>query len=338
MADATLELITAVIPTRGRADLVVRAVHSALGQTYPNVEVVVVVDGPDEATVKILQAIGEPRLRVVALTENAGGSEARNIGIREARGSWIALLDDDDEWLPDKLTRQMAARGKVNARHCLVTCQRLERQLGHPDIIAPRRILRPSEDVSEYLFYSDDRKRHTCGPQTSSYLATKDLYLDVPFSKGLKCHQDWDWYLRAMQCGDTAGFMVEEPLYIMYVETTRPRVTDVARWEISLDWVESRKYLFTPRAYNSFLINDCLHRCEETRNRTRIFLKILALCWNSGGLRARDLITAAKWYVFRPSIRMRLIRCYKRMQQSWDGITARNRELDSARTKSEEYP
>jgi glycosyltransferase involved in cell wall biosynthesis len=295
------------------------------------------VDGPDEDTVKILQAVGDPRLRVVALTENVGGSEARNIGIREARGSWIALLDDDDEWLPEKLTKQMAARGNVNTRLCLVTCRRLERQPGHPDIVAPRRTLRPGEDVSEYLFYSEDRKRHTCGPQTSGYLGTKDIFLDVPFSKGLKCHQDWDWYLRAMRCGETVAFMVEEPLYIMHVEPRRPRVTDVARWELSLDWVESRKYLFTSRAYNSFLINDCLHRCEETRNRLRIFRKVLALCWNRGGLRARDLIAAAKWYVFRPSVRMRLIRSYRRMQQGRGGITAGNRELETARTKGEVY-
>jgi glycosyltransferase involved in cell wall biosynthesis len=314
---------------------VVRAVRSALQQTYANVEVVVVVDGPDEATVEALQALGEPRLRVIALTGNVGGSEARNIGIREARGSWIGLLDDDDEWLPEKLAKQMAAPGKVTARHRMVTCQRLERQPGHADVVAPRRVLRAGEDVSEYMFYSEDRKRHTCGPQTSSYLATKELFLDVPFSKGLKCHQDWDWYLRAMRHGETAAFMVEEPLYVMHVETTRARVTDVARWELSLAWVESRKDLFTARAYNSFLINDCMHRCEETRNRARIFSKLLALCWSRGGLRARDLIAAVKWYLFRPSVRMRLIGYYRRMRQSRHGTPAVNRGLDTPPTQSE---
>ena len=96
MTETTAPLITAVIPTRGRADLVTRAVFSALHQSYPHVEVIVVVDGPDPDTLAALKAVDEQRLRVIALTENVGGSEARNIGVRAARGSWIALLDDDD--------------------------------------------------------------------------------------------------------------------------------------------------------------------------------------------------------------------------------------------------
>ena len=142
MPDSTLPLITAVIPTRRRAGLVLRAVRSALGQTYPNVEVVVVVDGPDAETVETLQGLAESRLRVIALAENVGGSKARNIGVREAQGRWIALLDDDDQWMPEKLAKQMATMAHTDARHCLVTCRRLERQPGQPDILAPRRLPR----------------------------------------------------------------------------------------------------------------------------------------------------------------------------------------------------
>ena len=96
MTDTDLPWITAVIPTRDRADLVTRAVRSVLDQTYPNVDAVVVVDGPDPATVAILTAMNEPRLRVISLDANVGGSEARNIGVRRARGRWVALLDDDE--------------------------------------------------------------------------------------------------------------------------------------------------------------------------------------------------------------------------------------------------
>jgi glycosyltransferase involved in cell wall biosynthesis len=313
MGDA-LPLITAVIPTRGRPDLVVLAVRSALNQTYPKVEVVVVVDGPDAATVNTLEALAEPKLRVVALPENVGGSEARNIGARAAHGSWVAMLDDDDEWLPEKLTKQMAALANVSARHCLITCRCLQRQPGHPDVVAPRRVPRESENISEYMFYSDEPKlRHICGPQTSSYLATKELFLDVPFTKGLKCHQDWDWYLRAMNNSTTVAAMLEEPLYIMNVEMVRPRVTQLQRWELSLSWVESRKEMFTPRAYTSFLINECMYRCEETKGRVRIFRKLLGLCRSGGRLRTKDLATAAKWYLFRPTTRMRLIGYYRRL-------------------------
>jgi glycosyltransferase involved in cell wall biosynthesis len=317
MMDGALPLITAVIPTRGRPDLVVLAVRSALNQTYPSVDVVVVIDGPDAATVDALNALAEPRLQVIALPENVGGSEARNIGARAARGSWVAMLDDDDEWFPEKLTKQMAALANVTARHCLITCRCLQRQPGHPDLVAPRRVPRKGEDISEYMFYSDERKvRHTCGPQTTSYLATKELFMDVPFTKGLKCHQDWDWYLRAMNNSSTVAAMLEEPLYIMNVEPARPRVTQLQRWELSLSWVESRKEMFTPRAYTSFLINECMFRCEETTGRVRIFRKLLGLCRSGGRLRIRDLATAAKWYFFRPTTRLRLIGYYRRLKTS----------------------
>jgi len=329
MPDSTLPLITAVIPTRRRAGLVLRAVRSALGQTYPNVEVVVVVDGPDAETVETLQGLAESRLRVIALAENVGGSKARNIGVREAQGRWIALLDDDDQWMPEKLAKQMATMAHTDARHCLVTCRRLERQPGQPDILAPRRLPRAGEDVSEYLFYSEDSNKHTSGPQTSGFLGTRELFLEVPFSEGLKCHQDWDWYLRAMHNRETVAVAMDEPLYVMYVEPARPRVTDIARWELSLDWVESRKHLFTQRAFISFLINECMFRCEETSNRARIFRKLLALSRSSGRLRMKDLMAAMKWYMFRPSVRLRLVRPYKRLRASLRAAAATSHAMEA---------
>jgi glycosyltransferase involved in cell wall biosynthesis len=320
MNDTTAPLITAVIPTRGRAGLVARAVRSALHQTYPHVEVIVVVDGPDEATLEALKAIEEQRLRVIALAENVGGSEARNIGVRAARGTWIALLDDDDQWFSEKLATQIAV-ADLSARHFLVTCRRLERQPGRPDVLAPRRGLRPGEHVSEYMFYPEDKRHHLCGPQTSSFLATKELFLDVPFSKGLRCHQDWDWYLRVMHNERTVALMVDEPLYVMDVEPERPRMTQIAKWHFSLDWVESRKNLFTLRAYRSVLINECMFRCEETTHRTRIFKELLSLCQQSGKLRGTDWIAIAKWYLFRPSVRLRLRRYQRQIKASlWGGF------------------
>src|ERR1700744_4710601 len=95
--------VSAVIPTRNRPGLVCRAVESVLKQTIADLEVVVVVDGPDAATALALQEFHDPRIRCIELQQNVGGSEARNVGIREAQGTWIALLDDDDEWLPTKL-------------------------------------------------------------------------------------------------------------------------------------------------------------------------------------------------------------------------------------------
>ena len=98
--------ISGVIPVRDRAGLVARAIDSALAQTGPAFELIVVDDGSRDATPAVLAGYGE---RIVALRqEPTGRSAARNAGIARARGEWIAFLDSDDAWLPGKLSAQLA--------------------------------------------------------------------------------------------------------------------------------------------------------------------------------------------------------------------------------------
>ena len=89
-------LLSIIIPTYNRPQLLLRAVNSALAQTIKNFEVLVV----DDCSEKPVDLPEHSRLRVLRLPENKGGSAARNIGIKEARGKWISFLDDDDELLP----------------------------------------------------------------------------------------------------------------------------------------------------------------------------------------------------------------------------------------------
>src|ERR1700761_8993743 len=119
--------VSAVIPTRNRPALVCRAVQSVLRQTHQDIEAVIVIDGPDAESKAALEALGDPRVRVVALAENVGGSEARNVGAREAHGEWIALLDDDDEWLPDKIEKQIALAETLRGPRIMVACKYVDR-------------------------------------------------------------------------------------------------------------------------------------------------------------------------------------------------------------------
>lgn len=114
-------LVSAVIPTRNRLDLVRRAIASVRSQTYPNVEIVVVDDGSTDGTAEMLANV--PDVRLVRLSQGVGGAGARNRGIEAASGDLIAFLDSDDEWLPDKLTQQVPRLldqpevGAVYSRH-----------------------------------------------------------------------------------------------------------------------------------------------------------------------------------------------------------------------------
>ena len=112
-------LVSAVIPTYNRANVVCEAVESVLQQTYLNVEVIVIDDGSTDDTQRQLKRYGN-RIRV-ATQANAGPSAARNHGIALAQGDFIAFLDSDDLWLPTKLERQVALlqRGQESVPCCL---------------------------------------------------------------------------------------------------------------------------------------------------------------------------------------------------------------------------
>ena len=103
-------LITVVMPNYNGHRFVEQAIDSVLNQTYPNFELLVVDDCSKDDSLQLVQqkAQSDDRVRVIALEHNAGVANARNVGIREAKGEFIALLDNDDLWTEDKLERQLA--------------------------------------------------------------------------------------------------------------------------------------------------------------------------------------------------------------------------------------
>src|ERR1017187_7240836 len=144
-------LVSAVIPTCNRPNLVVRAVKTALSQTYPNMEVIVVVDGPDDSTSQALGAIADPRIQIITLPQRLGGSGARNAGVQAAKGEWIAFLDDDDEWMPSKIECQLDIARRSRYRIPVVSCQIIART-PRKGYVWPRRFPQPQEHISDYLF------------------------------------------------------------------------------------------------------------------------------------------------------------------------------------------
>ncbi len=101
-----MPLISVIIPTYNRAYCLKRAIDSVLTQTFQNYELMIVDDGSTDETQKVLKAYQDERLRIFTLAKNRGVSASRNVGIAKAKGQWVAFLDSDDEWLPQKLQRQ----------------------------------------------------------------------------------------------------------------------------------------------------------------------------------------------------------------------------------------
>jgi glycosyltransferase involved in cell wall biosynthesis len=244
-------IVSAVIPTRHRADLVVRAAMSALEQSFRGLEVIVVVDGPDLATLRALGEISDPRLRVIALKESTGGAEARNIGVRAAGGQWIALLDDDDEWFPGKIEKQLAAAQSCSADRVLVVSAFLERSAVREDVVRPRRLPRPGESICEYMF------DFLCYFQTSTFFCSRELLLEVPFRKELKGFHDIDWFLRVNSRPEVKLEIVEESLSVYHAPEQRVSITTGLDWNKRLAWGQQSRGLMTRRAYSRFIVGSC---------------------------------------------------------------------------------
>ncbi len=101
--------VSVVVTTHDRWPVVLDAVHCALDQQDVDVEVIVVDDGSSDATPALLPTLERDGLRVLRRDRAGGPSAARNLGLRAARGRWVAFLDDDDIWAPTKLRRQLDA-------------------------------------------------------------------------------------------------------------------------------------------------------------------------------------------------------------------------------------
>lgn len=265
--------VSVVIPTRNRPDLVVKAVASALAQDFGKIEVIVVADGEDPQTRQALDGLCDARLRVVDLAVSVGGAEARNIGVRAARGEWIAFLDDDDEWLPHKLSRQVVAARRSRALVPVISSRVIVRTPAC-DFICPLRRYNSHKPVSEFLFCRSSLKDGPYAMQTSTLMMRKEFVLALPFRSGLERHHDWDWVLRAERVPGVEFTVIDEPLAIYRTEDGRESVGRSHDWKFSMQWGGEMRGFFTPRAYAWFLASECASRAVKSRAGYRTYAEI----------------------------------------------------------------
>jgi glycosyltransferase involved in cell wall biosynthesis len=262
--------VSVIIPTRGRPELLSRAIRSVLAQTMQRFEMVVVLDGEDAATAGVVERFADERITLVALEESVGGAEARNVGVLHARGKYVALLDDDDEWMPGKLQAQVDAAEGHARKNVVVVTRYVYRLEGQPDEVWPAQLPKGGEPLSEFLFSSRG------GFQTSTYFCSRELFLRVPFAGGLKKHQDWDWFLQLTALPEFALLVVPEPLSIYWVpEPSRVSISGRLDWEFSYRWARSRRSLMTRKAYSRFLVKICLRSAMAQEAGGRAVLRLL---------------------------------------------------------------
>ena len=208
-----LPLVSIIIPTRNRRELLSRAIGSARSQTWPRIELVVVDDGSTDGTrdwIGSLQGDGPPLLYCRNET-TLGPCAARNRGIREAQGEFICLLDDDDAFHPRRIERLMQVL--LDKPGLSFVCS---------DFLSIRR---NGERRSRKAGRIDLRRMLWMNYATQSVLAQREHVLAVGgFDGALSAAQDYDLFTRLIERFGSA-FRIGEVLYYYHQEHEAPRIT-----------------------------------------------------------------------------------------------------------------
>jgi glycosyltransferase involved in cell wall biosynthesis len=258
-------LVSAIIPTYNRPVLVVRAVESVLAQTYENVEAVVAIDGVSKETRIALDRLCSPRVTVVETGISGGPVRARRAAVEASKGQILGLLDDDDEWMPQKIDQQMNfvhARGLLGSEF-IVSCRIEMKSLDGGSVISPGNLYTSNVDLSEYLF---DRRSPIARPGiigSGTPLFPRSLVERVPFPEESSFHDDLAWILTCVSCKKVPLYMIEDVGFVYYLAAaTRNQTPD---WRHSLAFARRYKALncMSGRAFAGLLSTTTAWRAKR---------------------------------------------------------------------------
>jgi glycosyltransferase involved in cell wall biosynthesis len=214
------DLISVVIPCYNRARSIERAIHGVLLQSYPNLELIVVDDASTDASPEIVEAINDPRLRLIRHETNTGAGAARNTGVAAAQGALIAFQDSDDNWFPEKLDVQMRHFCSLPEDYVAVFCTKIiygrsidrggRKTYGirHASCVPGPGEPPKSGDLSQ-AFLSGN----FMGPPTV-LLKAAAFNAAGGYDLRLRNNDDWDFHIRLSRIG-CIGF-IDEPLILVY--------------------------------------------------------------------------------------------------------------------------
>ena len=198
--------VSVLIPAYNCEKTIHRAVQSVLQQTFRDFELIIVDDGSQDGTVEAINEFVDSRVKIVRHPNNLGSSEARNTAVKSCLGRYLAFLDSDDEWLPEKLSRQMdAIRNQPEEIIANVTGYYLFDEF---DIL--RKEL-PSRPVS---WYKHLLMGCSLGVGTTLIVSRKAFENIGNFDPSLPRYEDWDWLLRFTKTYPL--IITPEPLAVVY--------------------------------------------------------------------------------------------------------------------------
>lgn len=203
---ASNDKVSVIIPTYNRSELLKKAVKSLENQSHQNLEIIIIDDFSTDDTAEVVEKMADDRIIYLKHSMNKGGSEARNTGIKRATGDYIGFLDSDDQWLPEKLEKQLKQfEGKPNVGVIYTGVQVVDENNQPTRKIIPKF----RGDILAKLFEFNHIDT------TSSVLVRKDVLNQTEgFDSSLPSCQDWDLYIRLAQV--TEFDFVKESLVLFY--------------------------------------------------------------------------------------------------------------------------
>ncbi len=185
------KFVSIILPTYNRASYLDRAISSVLKQSYSNFELIIVDDASKDNTEEVVRSFKDERIIYIKNPRNLGGAGARNVGIKRAKGSFIAFQDSDDEWHPEKLKIQMEAFENAEPDVAVVYTAFI-RKVGDKEFIVPPPNVKKTEGyIYRELLY------HINFVGTPTAVVRKKALENVGlFDERFPRLQDWDLFLR----------------------------------------------------------------------------------------------------------------------------------------------
>lgn len=198
-------MVSIVMPAYNAQDYIQEAIQSVLQQTYTEWELLVIDDASSDRTAEIVNQLvrKDSRVHYIKNKANIGAAESRNRGVELAKGQWIAFLDSDDCWHPDKLKRQLDLAEKHRAEFVFS---------GSAFMNKDGRRLEYYLAVPEQISYSQLLKQNIIS--CSSVLIKKSLIADFPMKHAEDMHEDFAVWLQILKNRNLQAFGINEPLLI----------------------------------------------------------------------------------------------------------------------------
>ena len=233
-------LVSVIIPCYNRAHTIVDAIRSVQEQDYDNVEILVVDDGSTDGSAEVGERRAGDRVRVLRQA-NAGANRARNHGIDEARGVYVALLDSDDRFLPGHLRASVDILERL-AGDVVVYARIIVERGGGRSFLKPPRAIREGEHMADYLL------RDRGFVQTSTVVLPTALARRVRYRDDLPFGQDVDFAIRLYAAG--ARFVMRSEPGAIWRDVADPsRISHRSVPSIRLRWLDGLRPQIPRKAY-----------------------------------------------------------------------------------------